>query len=298
MRQSDSLVEDFLKEFQIVVKESVFIVGVPCSGKDRIIRHLKETGHWQETNLAGIPKSLDTQKLIISCSPETLDEIRRANDMLRENFFATSLIFVDTSNEISKHRNDQRAARGQRPLNEHIRFSKHKTARACVNELAQIFEGKTIVVDNSSNLPANREEATNSLRKIYTDDTPGQSKPKRRLRPKVQPKVQSEVNTQPVSQGLPTGGIGGEIAVDGSGGFTTGLGSAVSMPWTRLSETVRKWATDPKTIAKFADKYRENATTKLYETACDIDSMMSKNPVSSGPKSLKSIRADYKQKKI
>jgi len=169
------------------LSEAVFVVGVPCSGKDRIIRQLKENGNYKETDLNSLHKFNTTDKLIISCSADNLVSIQNANQFLKENDFATRLIFVDVSNDISKMRNEMRQSKGQRIINENVRFTKYATAKGNVNELHEIFKYDMIIIDNSreetnngnirenNSLPENREYGTTSLKRSYQSATPRES---------------------------------------------------------------------------------------------------------------------------
>ena len=58
------------------------------------------------------------------------------------------MIFVDVHNTISKLRNEQREAKGQRVINESVRFKKYEQSKLNMDKFQKLFEGKIKVIDN------------------------------------------------------------------------------------------------------------------------------------------------------
>lgn len=128
--------------------EATFVVGVPCSGKDAIIRNLT-TEDTQEIDIIKLFGASDlSETVIVSSSAEDVDTIRMAKKLLEDNGYITNLVFVDVNDNISKYRNEQRRERGQRVLNESIRFTKYNKAKENMKTLKEMFGYKMEVVFN------------------------------------------------------------------------------------------------------------------------------------------------------
>lgn len=128
--------------------EATFVVGVPCSGKDAIIRNLttEETQEIDIIKLFGASELSET--VIVSSSAEDVDTIRMAKKLLEDNGYITNLVFVDVDDTVSKYRNEQRRERGQRVLNESIRFTKYNKAKENMKTLKELFGSNMEVVEN------------------------------------------------------------------------------------------------------------------------------------------------------
>jgi hypothetical protein len=250
------------------LSEAVFVVGVPCSGKDRIIRELKESGNYKEADLNSLHKFKTSDQLIVSCSADNVTSIRNANQFLLENDFETSLIFVDIPNNVSKMRNEMRKNRGQRIINENVRFKKYTTAKGNLDALHSIFEGSMQIIDNSL-------------------------QEKRKL--KVKRKVLNQEDRVPtaITGNLPPSGLGPEAMVSGVPGIISGYGSGYSIAYNQYNESVQRWVSNQKTVDRFTEKYGDDAIPKLFETANEINSRMTKKPIAAKPRTLSSLRESF-----
>jgi hypothetical protein len=241
-------------------KVAVFVVGGPCSGKDKIIKTLKEDIP-HEIDLLSLAKTKTIQEqVVINGSANELFEILKAKELLEWNGYHTSLIFVDVSNDISKLRNEERQKRGQRMISENVRFSKYVSSQENKAILKEKFGEDMTIKDNSlderfnefikdeqKSKPKDREEGTNSLRKIYKATTPGQKK-----------------QETPSSDGADLEGVG--VGPTGSGGTMKPYG---------LTESIKNWMNNPKTQARFAEKYGDLAEKKLFEAAYSLNKSLS-----------------------
>lgn len=155
------------------VKEAVFVVGGPCSGKDKTAKYLKELYDATEIDVQSFNE--DTMKkiggnLIINASADQIDLIKEAQIILEEgNGYSTQLYFVDTSNEISKLRNEARGEKGQRVLSEGVRFAKFITAQKNKKVFSEMFRKDFHVIDNSI------QEASNEVKVKIQVDQPKKS---------------------------------------------------------------------------------------------------------------------------
>jgi hypothetical protein len=291
--------------------EAVFVVGVPCSGKDRVIRAIKEQYGIKEVDAQALKKSKlieEKNTVIVSCSAENVGAIVEAKFYLDKQGYTTKCIFVDVSNDISKQRNEERKARGQRVINEDVRQTKYNLATENKLVLRKLFGENMSFIDNStqkailheqapkkeldqqfeklleSNTPRDREWGTNSLRKLYKDGTPGQSnKNTSKNKKKIKKKLSQEAN---LDKALPvSSGIGPEYNVSKVPGIVSGF-----------SESVSKWMNKPETQKKFRSKYGDLAEQKLNEAAQRLD-MLSGKAVKSGAKPLSKLREAFNVKK-
>ena len=118
-------------------------------------------------------------------------------------------------------------------------------------------------------MSSNREEASNSLVKIYKTMTPGQN-------------LAQEDNTIPRG-GIGNSGIGPETTVYRPM-VASGYGGAGTIP---MYESVINWMNNPKTQQRFFEKYGNKAEQKLYEAAERLNEIGSSN---SGPKFFTHLR--------
>jgi len=133
-------------------KSAIFVVGVPCSGKDTVILNLQESlmelNYYQEIDIQTIEKKKQlAENLIISGSANNFDEIKRARDYLSNRGYITEMVFVDVPNRISKLRNEQRATKGQRVINESIRFKKYEQSKSNLNLYEKLFDTIHLVIN-------------------------------------------------------------------------------------------------------------------------------------------------------
>lgn len=289
--------------------EAVFVVGVPCSGKDRVIRAIKEHYGIKEVDAQALLCSKlvsEKETIIVSCSAENLTKITEAKRYLDNQGYTTKLIFVDVSNEVSRQRNEERKSRGQRIINEDVRQTKYNLATKNKLELKKLFGENMSFIDNSqkailheqkakkeldtqfeklleSNTPRDREWGTNSLRKLYKDGTPGQSNKGASKKKTIKKKLNQESK---LDKELPlAAGIGPEYNVSKVPGIVSGF-----------SESVTKWMNKPETVEKFRSKYGELAEQKLTEAAKRLD-MLSGKAVKGDAKPLSQLREAFNVKK-
>ena len=125
-------------------------------------------------------------------------------------------------------------------------------------------------LESNGNTPDERQVATPSLTKVYSDMTPGQTlEEKKKI--KVKKKLNQEALTVPEPWGYNFGGsgVGDTFPVTRAGtpmGF--GYGSGASMG---LSESIQSWMNSEKTQVKFANKYGDLWEEKLVEAALRLE---------------------------
>jgi len=90
--------------------------------------------------------------LIINGTGDDYDKIKRIKERLEEIGYDTSMIMVNTADEVSAARNVERGQRGGRTVPEEIRKQKWDSVQASRPELAKMFGDKYMEFDNSEDL--------------------------------------------------------------------------------------------------------------------------------------------------
>ena len=90
--------------------------------------------------------------LIINGTGDDHEKIKRIKERLEEIGYDTSMVMVNTADEVSKQRNIERGTRGGRTVPEEIRKGKWDAVQASRPELAKLFGDKYMEFDNSEDL--------------------------------------------------------------------------------------------------------------------------------------------------
>jgi hypothetical protein len=90
--------------------------------------------------------------LIINGTGDDHEKIKRIKERLEEIGYDTSMIMVNTDDEVSKQRNIERGSRGGRTVPEEIRKKKWDSVQAARPELAKLFGQNYMEFDNSEDL--------------------------------------------------------------------------------------------------------------------------------------------------
>lgn len=261
---------DHFKLSKLTEKVAVFVVGGPCSGKDKIIKSLKEEYLLTEYDAQSFNKKVPSLQSQIIVNGSSEKDVSHAISHLIESGYHSSMVFVDVDNATSKLRNEARIQKGQRVLSESVRQQKFDEARQNMETYKLLFREDMTIVDNSNSVneafekelkskPKDREWGTKSLTKIYRKMTPGQT---------------DNSGTQTFSND----GVG---ATWGTPAATGGAG-AYSVP-------IYEWLKNPKTIERFQKRYGNKAMEKMHEVAA----MFEQNNVIRTPKSLSKIRESF-----
>lgn len=160
--------------------KAIFVTGGPGSGKDIILRESIPESRAVELNpTQAFDYLMDKQKLsektsdyrreairnrgplIINGPADDYNKIVTIREELEELGYETLMVFVDTTNETSKIRNQNLT----KMISESVRLDKWKKAQACKESYQKIFEN-FIDFDNSSNLELIEEDITETYRKI------------------------------------------------------------------------------------------------------------------------------------
>lgn len=173
---------DYLAEgvHDAAIFKAVFLAGAPGSGKDHVLKHAltghgmteinsdtalehlmdkekldkKMPEHEQERRnvVRGRAKSVTELKqrlaihgrngLIINGTGAHVDQLKRIKEMLGGLGYDSKMVFVDTSDNVSRNRNVQRGQRGGRQIPEKLRAKKWQEAQEARTEFSKMFGGE------------------------------------------------------------------------------------------------------------------------------------------------------------
>jgi hypothetical protein len=168
------------KEEQMNHFKALFLVGGPGSGKDFLIHStlnefaLKEVS--MERVFNAIVKETNIEELenfpsiIVNGNADNKDKVIVTKAILEEMGYDTAMIYVYTSDESSKSRNDFRIARGAKTFSESVRQVKYNSSVANMNEFLEIFEN-FVIYDNSNNFITVNEEKKQEITSWLTELT-------------------------------------------------------------------------------------------------------------------------------
>jgi len=156
--------------------KAIFLVGGPGSGKDFLIHStlneftLKEVS--MERMFNAIVKETNIEELenfpsiIVNGNADNKDKIVVTKAILEEMGYDTAMIYVYTSDESSKSRNDSRIARGAKTFNESLRKIKYEKSVSNLSEYSNMFDS-FLLFDNSNSFSnvneSTKQEITNWL---------------------------------------------------------------------------------------------------------------------------------------
>lgn len=111
--------------------------------------------------------------LIINGTGDDPEKIKRIKERLEQLGYETSMLMVNTRNEVSAARNVERGVRGGRTVPESIRRKKWDAVQAARPELAKLFKDNYKEVDNSDDLreapPEIRQAKEDEFLQLYKD---------------------------------------------------------------------------------------------------------------------------------
>lgn len=147
--------------------KAVFLVGGPGSGKDFLIHSSLNESNLKEISLEKLFKAIleetnieelnNFPSIIVNGNADNKDKVIVAKAILEEMGYDTAMIYVHTSDEESKIRNDARIARGAKTFNESMRAKKYNSSIENMHVFADMFEA-FLLYDNSNNILTVSEE--------------------------------------------------------------------------------------------------------------------------------------------
>ena len=166
--------------------KAVFVVGVPGSGKDVVIRgilgecSIYELNHNQAyamlclefvsnyINGRATAAIRNKSPLLITAPATDVNHIKHINESLEKLGYSTNLVFVNTTNDISADRNSKLA----KTLSESIRVAKWSHCQENLIEYTNIFED-IIILDNSDTITQFNESVDRvcNITKLFIEST-------------------------------------------------------------------------------------------------------------------------------
>ncbi|CAB4124297.1 AAA domain containing protein [uncultured Caudovirales phage] len=154
----------------------LFLVGGPGSGKDFLIHSVLDECKLKEVSLDKLFTAIKEQQnideltgypsVIVNGNADNKDKIIVAKAILESMGYDTAMIYVHTSNEESKSRNDLRISRGAKTFSEGVRQRKYSESLTNLHLYTDMFES-FVLYDNSNNFSSVNEnmqqEITNWL---------------------------------------------------------------------------------------------------------------------------------------
>lgn len=139
----------------VTEQKAIILAGTPGSGKDKILKEAILPHGFVEVSTDTFDISTIKENVVINGSAG-YDRIKVIKEQLDSIGYRTIMVFVNTSNETSRQRNEARAVSGGRVINEATRFTKWKSAQDNLARYDMLFE-KVIEVKNDLDL--NQSEA-------------------------------------------------------------------------------------------------------------------------------------------
>lgn len=142
----------FYFDMQYVTEHRAIILGgTPGSGKDKILKEaIIPLGFKEVSDSKFTIKEATGENLVVSGTMFGYEQTKQIKHILECAGYKTIMVFVNTSNEVSKQRNEARATSGGRVICEANRFAKWKTAQDNLDRYDKLFE-KVIEVKNDFN---------------------------------------------------------------------------------------------------------------------------------------------------
>lgn len=159
------------------VGKVLFLVGGPGSGKDFIINSALRESVLVEISLDKLYTAIlnkedltevnNLQSLVVNGNADRYDAVKASKAVLEAMGYETSMLYVYTSNEASKARNDARIARHAKTFTEEQRFAKYNKATGNLGFFSEEFDNLWLF-DNSADAGMVNEETNGWLHELGT----------------------------------------------------------------------------------------------------------------------------------
>ena len=286
---------------------AILLGGVPGSGKDKVLKEAILPHGFKELSQENFRvEDCTGENLVINGTMSGYEQTRQIKNILESAGYKTMMVFVNTSDEVSRQRNEARAVKGGRVIAENVRFSKWQTAQVNLEKYDRLFEkvievrndfdvnniadtwsklmesvSKEIVEFTLSDADRKFENMLNEvggagnwgtpqLTRRYQKDTPGQTigfRPMKVLSFKNKMKTNEKKPQEPSLQ-ISADRIGQEVGFAKSPGFGTPFDDfSVGISPSVINDPVGRWMVKEETRRMFKEKYGKLAEQKIRETA-------------------------------
>lgn len=137
---------------------AVFLVGGPGSGKDMVIKTALSEFNLPEVALDKIYKAITEQKnipeldgcpaIVVNGNAENFEKVMLTKRVLEALNYETAMVYVYTTNEKSKERNDVRFKYGMKTITEDVRANKYESSKNNMTKFLEEFDS-FYLFDNS-----------------------------------------------------------------------------------------------------------------------------------------------------
>jgi nicotinic acid mononucleotide adenylyltransferase len=153
--------------------QAMFLLGGPGSGKDALLRETSLGGskiteiqlnqlHDAILEKKNITSINEGYPIVVNGNADDYNKVLICKNVLESIGYRTAAVFVYTTDEVSRARNDQRIKLGGRSFNEETRSEKYSRAIGALHQLKEQFSGFTIF-DNSHNMRTLDEETKETI---------------------------------------------------------------------------------------------------------------------------------------
>jgi predicted RNA binding protein YcfA (HicA-like mRNA interferase family) len=302
----------FYFDMGYITEKAIILAGTPGSGKDKILKEAILPFGFTEVSADNFHRETVKGNVVINGTSD-YNKIANIKEALELNGYKTIMVFVNTSDEVSKQRNEARGLKGGRVITETVRFAKWKGAQEALDRFDQLFE-KVIEVKNDLDLNLSENVIQETYRKLinnvskeisdfalneadkrfenmlnevggagnwgtqqltdrYKADTPGQEPGKFAKMKVLVKKMKSEDTAKKLYPSLP---IGGDRIGDETGlPKSPGFGDNQSIDIVGLDRQIDRWMVKEETRKRFKAKYGALSDQKIQETAARLAKMES-----------------------
>ena len=145
-------------------EKAIILSGTPGSGKDKILKEAILPFGFTEVSADTFHNQKLQGAIVVNGASDYLT-VKTIKEALEIQGYETIMVFVNTSNEVSKQRNESRATKGGRVITEAVRFAKWKGAQEALDRFDQLFE-KVIEVKNDLDLNLNESVIDETYKKL------------------------------------------------------------------------------------------------------------------------------------
>lgn len=139
---------DLFGKSYVIEGHAILLGGVPGSGKDKVLKESILPHGFKEVSQENFRvEDCNGENLVINGTMSHYTQTSQIKGILESAGYKTMMVFVNTSDDVSKKRNEARATRGGRVIAEDIRFNKWQTAQTNLEKYDRLFE-KVIEVKN------------------------------------------------------------------------------------------------------------------------------------------------------
>jgi hypothetical protein len=139
---------DMFGKSYVIEHKAIVLGGVPGSGKDKILKEaILPHGFREVSDNKFSIKECNGDNLVVNGTMADYEATKQIKAILESAGYKTIMVFVNTSNEVSRQRNEARAITGGRVIAEEKRYDKWRKAQFNLNRYDQLFE-KVIEIKN------------------------------------------------------------------------------------------------------------------------------------------------------